>query len=234
MTSSGPWWLVPGMMCDAGVFADLVGGLGDCVVQELVMPTVDAAVEELLDLAPRRFDLLGYSLGGVVAMACAAAAPERVSRLVLVAANPSAPRVGQRELWTRWLDQVDRGEFDHCRDEAITDMLGPRDSDDLRTVVCQMADRVGAVGLVSQLRLQLSRRDLRDDLRRVTAPTWFVSGDRDPLCPRQHGEDVAHRVPTCRRSVYADTGHMLPLERGSRLAADMHDVGVVPSTTQSR
>jgi 2-succinyl-6-hydroxy-2,4-cyclohexadiene-1-carboxylate synthase len=48
----------------------------------------DQCVRAVLEQSPERFALCGYSLGGRVALHVALAAPERVARLVLVAANP--------------------------------------------------------------------------------------------------------------------------------------------------
>jgi 2-succinyl-6-hydroxy-2,4-cyclohexadiene-1-carboxylate synthase len=51
----------------------------------LIRPiTFDACVDDVLATTPERFALAGYSLGGRVAQHVALAAPERVSRLVLV------------------------------------------------------------------------------------------------------------------------------------------------------
>jgi 2-succinyl-6-hydroxy-2,4-cyclohexadiene-1-carboxylate synthase len=50
--------------------------------------TFAGAVAAVLAAAPERFILCGYSLGGRVAMHVALAAPERVSRLVLVSSSP--------------------------------------------------------------------------------------------------------------------------------------------------
>jgi 2-succinyl-6-hydroxy-2,4-cyclohexadiene-1-carboxylate synthase len=45
-------------------------------------------VERVLSHAPERFALCGYSLGGRVAMHVALAAPERVTKLIVISANP--------------------------------------------------------------------------------------------------------------------------------------------------
>ncbi len=65
----------------------------------------------VLDAAPERFSLCGYSLGGRVAMHVALAAPERVSRLWVIAANPGiedpqerAERAASDELLARRLE----------------------------------------------------------------------------------------------------------------------------------
>jgi 2-succinyl-6-hydroxy-2,4-cyclohexadiene-1-carboxylate synthase len=50
-------------------------------------PTFAACVESVLERAPSRFVLCGYSLGGRIALHVALAAPARVSRLVLVSCS---------------------------------------------------------------------------------------------------------------------------------------------------
>src|SRR5690349_11730091 len=50
-------------------------------------PVSFAAVHaDVLALAPERFSLAGYSMGGRIALSLALAAPDRVSRLVLIGA----------------------------------------------------------------------------------------------------------------------------------------------------
>src|ERR1700728_4014819 len=49
--------------------------------------TFAGCVEHVLARSPERFALCGYSLGGRVALHVALAAPERVSRLVLVSTS---------------------------------------------------------------------------------------------------------------------------------------------------
>jgi 2-succinyl-6-hydroxy-2,4-cyclohexadiene-1-carboxylate synthase len=58
--------------------------------------TFAGCVEHVLANSPERFALCGYSLGGRVALHVALAAPERVSRLVLVSANPGIEDAGER------------------------------------------------------------------------------------------------------------------------------------------
>ncbi len=56
----------------------------------------EQCVRAVLGAAPQRFALCGYSLGGRVALHVALAAPERVARLCLIAANPGIEDAGER------------------------------------------------------------------------------------------------------------------------------------------
>lgn len=78
---------------------------------------IERCVDDLLAVLDRvgvdRFDLLGYSMGGRVALHLALAAPERVHRLVLESASPGiddlreqAARVASDEILARKIEQV--------------------------------------------------------------------------------------------------------------------------------
>ncbi len=58
--------------------------------------TFAGCVAAVLDAAPPRFELCGYSLGGRVALHVALAAPERVVRLALVSSSPGIEDPGER------------------------------------------------------------------------------------------------------------------------------------------
>jgi 2-succinyl-6-hydroxy-2,4-cyclohexadiene-1-carboxylate synthase len=58
--------------------------------------TFAGCVAYVLDRAPARFALCGYSLGGRIALHVALAAPERVTRLVLVSSTAGIEDAGER------------------------------------------------------------------------------------------------------------------------------------------
>jgi 2-succinyl-6-hydroxy-2,4-cyclohexadiene-1-carboxylate synthase len=57
---------------------------------------VEACVQDVLAVAPERFALCGYSMGGRIALHVALAAPERVERLVLVASTAGLENPAER------------------------------------------------------------------------------------------------------------------------------------------
>src|SRR4051794_38010173 len=85
--------------------------------------TFAACVRLVLDVAPERFTLVGYSMGGRVGLHVALAAPERIERLVLVATTAGIADPGERGV--RRLD-----------DEAFADEI---ESESIETFIARWA-----------------------------------------------------------------------------------------------
>lgn len=76
------------------VAPDLPGhGAGTWREQDI---SFDGCVRQVLEHAPQSFELCGYSMGARIALLAALASPQRVSRLVLVGANPGIEDARER------------------------------------------------------------------------------------------------------------------------------------------
>ena len=80
--------LLPGLLNDAELWRDQIGGLVDvarCQVADLTQgESLRALAEQVLDEAEPSFALAGFSMGGYVAQEIARLAPERIERLALI------------------------------------------------------------------------------------------------------------------------------------------------------
>ena len=89
-----PVVLLPGMMCDARLFApqiDMLSSLCAVSVPDLTQyDSMSRLAASVLADAPQDFALAGLSMGGIVAMEIMRQAPERVTRLALLDTNPLA------------------------------------------------------------------------------------------------------------------------------------------------
>lgn len=217
-----PLVLLAGMNCTADLWEDggFGGGAGGAIRPVLDRPIVAEQVDALLDELPDSFIVVGHSLGGIVGMALALAAPTRVAGLCLVSTNAKAPTDAQRSGWTSWLDALDGGaEPRALQDSILQPLLGEsvvRDRPDLVERTLRMGEETGAERLRAQLRMQLTRADLLSRLGGLTMPTLVVSGLDDVICPPRFHTEIVSAMPDA-RLVSLDAGHLLPLERPQEL-----------------
>lgn len=215
-----PLVLLAGMNCTDDLWAD--AGLGTVILPVLDRGDIDDQVAALCAELPDGFVLVGHSLGAIVAMALAAAAPERIGGLCLVSTNAKAPTDAQRDGWRAWIAELDRGvEARELQESILPALLGEhaaRDRPDLVERTLAMGAATGEDRLRAQLHLQLSRRDLLGALPSMRIPTLVVSGLNDVICPPHFHTEIVTRMPDA-RLVTLDAGHMLPLERPASFGA---------------
>ena len=180
-------------------------------------------VAAVLEQAPARFALCGYSLGGRVALHVALAAPERVARLVLIAANPGIENPGERAARLAVDERVAQG----LEGEPFEDWI-----EGWRTQPLFAADppEVGELARADQCRneplaLAAAMRGLSvgamaplwGRLGELEMPVTFVAGARDEKF-RAIGERFERECPGS-ELVVVEGGHGLPLENPGAVAA---------------
>jgi pimeloyl-ACP methyl ester carboxylesterase len=186
---------------------------------------LDASIEEMADSvlasSPERFALAGHSLGGSVALAIVARAPERVERLALLNASAQAPTSDQLAAWDQLEDRAHSGTFLEVVDRFVRDSFSQaRGGDELLVGrVHTMAFDCGARVLLRQLSAQRSRTDQRRGLSAIRCPTLVVSGTEDVICPVDRQDEIADAIPGAQHERLERVGHYSPLEAPDRVAA---------------
>jgi 2-succinyl-6-hydroxy-2,4-cyclohexadiene-1-carboxylate synthase len=178
--------------------------------------TFEACVEQVLARAPKRFVLCGYSMGGRVALHVALAAPERVSRLVLVSCSPGiedpGERAARRESDERLAEELESGPFEDFIEHWRTQPLFADDPPEVGRLAREDLRRNDPLALAAVMRgLGTGRMEsLWGRLGELAMPVRFLAGARD-LKFRAIGERVARMCPDCNLLV-VEGGHGLPLE----------------------
>ncbi|UWQ18961.1 alpha/beta fold hydrolase [Jannaschia sp. M317] len=213
-----PLLLLPGMMCDARLFAPQILTLSDRAV--MVAPitdfdTTEALAAEVLRVAPPRFALAGLSMGGIVAMEMLAQAPDRIAGLCLMDTNPKAEHPAVAAGRQPQIDKVLGGGLRGVmRDEMKPNYLadGPNRGAILDTCMA-MAETLGAEVFVRQSRALAGRTDRQDTLRGAVVPTLVLCGAEDSLCPLHRHELMRDLVPGSDLVVVDGAGHLPTLEQ---------------------
>jgi poly(3-hydroxyoctanoate) depolymerase len=200
-------------------------GMGESTVYTLPrrMPGIARTVEAMLDaLGYDRVDVLGVSLGGVVAQQLAHQVPRRVRRLVLAATGPGlggapgSPRVLLALATPRRYYQPD-----YYRRIAgrIYGGQARRDPDALlHGSPARFVERPSVRGYLGQLYAIAGWTSL-PWLHRLRQPTLVLAGDDDPIVPLLNGRILVRRIPDARLHVVDGGGHLFLLERPAEMAA---------------
>ncbi|SFO72258.1 Pimeloyl-ACP methyl ester carboxylesterase [Geodermatophilus dictyosporus] len=197
--------------------------------QLLARPRPDAY--DLLDMAADtvglldalgidRAHLVGMSMGGMIAQVVAARHPARVATLTSIFSTTGSRRVGQpaRSTLLRLAAGAPRTVEEHVqRHRAMLGHIGsatfPPDDELERAWAVGLWERGGGprarAGVPRQISAIQASGDRTADLRRVTAPTLVVHGDRDLMVHPTGGRATAAAVPGARHVEIAGMGHHL-------------------------
>ena len=180
--------------------------------------------DDLLALAPPRFALGGYSMGGRIALDLALAAPERVTRLVLVGASPGLADPQERRARRAADDALaDRIEGEGIEAFARAWANLPLFADQ-PPAVAAAADaerrRQDPAGLAAALRGLGTgvMEPLWDELPRLQIPVALIVGERDAKF-RAIAERMARALPAATLHVVPRAGHAVQLEAPAAVAA---------------
>ena len=238
-----PLLLLPGTACDARLFGPLLEELDLPIAMVIDLKGADTAVEmaaRVLEQAPDRFSLLGFSLGGIVALEIVAQAPQRVDRLALV--DTTARPVPHGDVDRR------RGEVVRAHQEGMADYVrsgwsrsvAPENVDNqhiLDTVIA-MAESMGADALGPQVEIGINRADSRDRLGEIHIPTLILAGEHEQVCTLEAHREMADSIPGARLFTIPQAGHFAPLENPAAVARhvrdwlDRTDLQTIPANAQ--
>jgi 2-succinyl-6-hydroxy-2,4-cyclohexadiene-1-carboxylate synthase len=184
--------------------------------------TFAGCVAEVLAAAPERFVLCGYSMGGRVAQHVALAAPERLSRLVLVSTSPGIEdhreRLQRREADRQLADELERLPLAKFIERWSEQPLFADDPAELGALAREDQLRNDPHALAGAMRgLGTGEMEpLWGRLGELTMPVTVVVGDRDAKF-RALGARMLAMLPAS-RLVSVSGGHRLPLESPAELS----------------
>jgi pimeloyl-ACP methyl ester carboxylesterase len=221
--------LVPGLLCDADLWTHQQACLADIADVRIAdvtrSDTVQGMAQDVLAGAPPSFALAGLSMGGYVAHAIMALAPERVTRLALLDTSAIADSPAAKERRRALIEMSKVGRF-----RGVTDRLLPVlvHADRLTDValtdrVKAMAEHVGPEAFFRQQTAIMGRPDRREQCRNYAVPTLVMCGREDALTPVALHEEMAGLIPGARLAVVEQCGHLSTMERPQAATVMLRD-----------
>jgi pimeloyl-ACP methyl ester carboxylesterase len=214
-----PILLVPGLVSSPRIYAPVIPALwryGPVTVANHIRDdNVAVIARRILAEAPPRFALAGHSMGGYIAFEIMRQAPQRVAKLALIntQARPDTPEISERR--RSQIARAQAGEFHAILDELFPLFVHPsrRDSAELRKLLHDMGNDIGADAFIRQQNAVIRRADSRSTLAAISCPTLVLSGDEDHTLPNRLSVEIADGIRGAKLTIMADCGHLPQLEQ---------------------
>jgi 2-succinyl-6-hydroxy-2,4-cyclohexadiene-1-carboxylate synthase len=225
--SAAEWYdLVPALASGRRVIMpDLVGHGASEAPADPACYTMERCVADLLavldQLELAQVDLLGYSMGGRVALHLAVAAPERINRLILESASPGiaddAERAARAAADDALADRIEAAGLEWFVEHWAAIPLfasQARLPEPVRAAQRERRLAQRAHGLANSLRGMGAGRQasLWERLSDIDLPTLIISGEFD-IKYLTIGNQMAEMMPRARHVVIPNAGHTVHLEQ---------------------
>jgi pimeloyl-ACP methyl ester carboxylesterase len=214
-----PILLVPGLNCSARLYAQQVPALwrfGPVQIADHTRADSMAVIAAgILNDAPRRFALIGLSMGGYIALEIVRQAPDRVAKLALLDTGARSDTPEQTERRHRLIGLTQSGRFAEVPDVLFPLLVHHNRHGDakLKEINRRMAQETGPEAFVRQQHAIMGRTDLRPSLPAIRCPTLVLIGDGDELTPLPLSQEMAAAIPGARLVIVPDSGHLSTLEQ---------------------
>lgn len=211
--------LIPGHLCDARMWAGQVGALAAYAdAATVTLPAFDSISEFAASALAQhggRLSVVGFSLGGYVAMEMVRQSPDRIERLALLDTLGHPETAQQTERRKANFSRVDAGQYEQVRAEFTEALIGPvlRSDEKLCRVLREMVNDHSTDVYRAQQCAMMRRPDVRDDLKRIRCHTIVVCGEDDVVTPPRANREIAASIPGACYIPVAGAGHMTPMEQ---------------------
>lgn len=175
--------------------------------------------------------LLGYSMGGRLALQTALDHPERISRLILVSSRPGIPdpavRADRRDRDERLAEILEEDGIAPFvawwERQPVLTSIRPMDDDAEAALRCQRLNQ-DPLGLAAALRRlgQGTMEPLWDRLGELPMPVLLIAGGADTAYLADMGR-MAEAIPEAILEIFPETGHAVHREWPERLTAVVED-----------
>ncbi len=227
--SGKPIYLLHGLALDHSIWLEMADYYADqtqFIIPDLrghgctPLGNADASLEQLANdviqladsLGHQKFILAGHSLGGYIALALAAAHPERLAGLVTVTSHARADSPDKLESRFEQVRQAGLEGIKSMSDNLIERMMPEGESAQPDEHMCEVVSNSSAEGFANVQLAMAKRPDRLLMLRSLSCPVLAIAGGKDRILPKEIAFEVAENARQGRAVCLPEVGHLPMLE----------------------
>lgn len=193
-------------------------------ITELSKVDIGDIAEAAKDSLPERFSLVGFSMGGYVALELMRIIPEKIKKLVLI--NTSAKPISRKGLDERersiWL--IKKRKFDVLINKIFKkSFYSVRQYNVFSSFLIEMANEIGADNYINQLNSIINKPNHCEVLRNIQCPSLIMFGKNDCIMPIDGSYHLAENIENSTLVSIDECGHMMPLEKHEEMTRIIYE-----------
>ena len=220
--------LIPGLVCDAYVWAATIAALDGLPVDVADVTTqgsITQMAQSLLDRHAGDLVVMGHSMGGRVAMEMARLAPTRLRGMALLNTGMTPLKDGELPRREAIIALANAQGMGALADAWLPGMMAQGITPDpdvmaaLRAMVCKMTPEIHE----RQVRALIGRPDARLSMLDWRGPLLLITGRQDVFSPIAQHQEIADLCPQAQLEIIENAGHFAPVEQPAQVARLLAD-----------
>ena len=168
--------------------------------------------------------LIGFSLGGFCAMRFASMHPEKIKKLIIIAAHTKGLSTDEIQLRESTISFLETHQYKGVSRSRIEQFLHPNkhQNTSISAIIKKMDSDLGKEVLIRQLKATSQRVAITRELRAIDTPILLIGAKEDTLVLH---DDLVILNKTLKSSIlvlFKNCGHMIPLEKPKELIQTIH------------
>jgi len=164
--------------------------------------------------------LVGFSLGGFSALNFACHYPEKINKLIIVAANAKGLSENELRLRRSTIQFLETHTYKGISNTRVQQFLHTdnRQHKTLINIIKKMDADLGKETLIKQLMATSKRVDITSQLKTIDVPILLIGSKEDALVSHQDILTLKKDLTKGIAVILKNCGHMIPLEKPKELA----------------
>ena len=217
---NSPVLFIPGTLCTPAVFKTQIKALtplsshiscAEFSHEDSISKMADRAIQFIRGQTP--VAVVGFSMGGMVAMEMTRRAPELIEKLALVISNADADHGDRRPERALHLAQARSKGMESVIKKHYLGRYLHQHSSNIEGQIVQMACQQDVDCFAAQIEALSNRVDSRRTLENLDCPTLILGAKQDQLCPPSKQRQMFHLVKNSELVMLDNCGHFSTLER---------------------
>jgi pimeloyl-ACP methyl ester carboxylesterase len=219
-----PILILPGTLCTGAMFSEQITHLEQyCHDITVVQFTTEKSLTEMADKVITATNnkpcaIIGFSMGGIVALEVARARPELIAKLALVNSNCHGDLAERKSARKAQIAQAKSGQLTELVSKTFLPNYLFKADNAHEKLIIEMATSLGADCFAAQAMAIEDRPDSLSVLQQLNSDILIIGGKQDKICPVEHQQMMHENLPGSHLQLLEQCGHFAPLEQAKKVS----------------